>query len=50
MSDRTDRIKELAETYSEQFWAQVIAFPKPFTAVFTIALFFLAALGIKSLL
>ena len=50
MSDRTDRIKQLAESASESLWAHVIALPPPLTAVVTLVLFFLAALGVRSLL
>ena len=45
MSDRSERIKELAETWSEKFLAWQIALPKPWTAVLVIAQAVLGALG-----
>ena len=50
MSDLSDRIKELAESSSEKLWAFVIALPAPGTALVTLILFFLAGLGVRSLL
>lgn len=50
MSDRTDRIKQLAETGSERLWAFVIGLPAPGTAIVTLVIFFLIGLGVRSLL
>ena len=50
MSDRSDRIKELAESNSDKLWAHVIALPRPFTAIVTLVIFFFVGLGIRSLL
>lgn len=50
MSERGDRIKELAESYSDKLWAIVIGLPKPFTAIVTLVIFFLMGLGARSLL
>jgi len=50
MSDRTDRIKQLAESVSESLWAHVIALPAPFTAVVTLVIFFFVGLGVRSVL
>lgn len=45
MSDRSERIKELAETWSEKLLAWVIGLPKPWTAVLVIAQFVVGVLG-----
>ena len=50
MSDRSDRINELAESYSDHLWACVIGLPAPWTAVVTLILFFFVGLGVRSLL
>ena len=50
MSDRSDRIKELAESNSEHLWAFVIGLPRPWTGVVTLILFFFVGLGVRSLL
>ena len=50
MSDRSERIKELAESASEKLWAFVIALPPPGTAIVTLILFFFVGLGVRSLL
>jgi len=50
MSQRSDRIKELADSYSDHLWAAVIGLPKPWTAVVTLVIFFFVGLGVRSLL
>ena len=50
MSQRTDQIMALADTWCRKFWAWVMAFPQPILEIFTLALFFLVGLGLKSLL
>ena len=50
MSQRSDQIKQLAESSSEKLWAFVIALPPPGTAIVTLVLFFFVGLGVRSLL
>lgn len=50
MSERSDKIKALAESLSEKLWAQVIALPPPGTALVTLIVLFFVALGVRSLL
>ena len=50
MSDRSDRINELAESYSDHLWATIIGLPRPWTAIVTLILFFFVGLGVRSLL
>ena len=43
MSDRSDRIQELAESYTEKCLAWVIGLPKPLSFIFVVAYTVLAA-------